>query len=168
MADVVLSMGRKERRQHGEEYIRGLLMEGERKSIEPMASRLPDGDAQALQQFVNQSPWSSGEVRASLARKVEQEFVPEAYWLIDEVSFPKQGQHSVGVARQYCGALGKNGQLSGGGDVGSGYRGIEYAVGLGFVFPREMGPGSGSQEGGWGPRGDYLQDETRVGFGADR
>jgi SRSO17 transposase len=107
LADVVLSMGRKERREHAEEYIRGLLMDGERKSIEPMAGRLPDGNAQALQQFVNQSPWSSREVRASLARKVETEFVPEPYWLIDEVSLPKQGRHSVGVARQYCGALGK-------------------------------------------------------------
>ncbi len=107
MADVVLSMGRKERREHAEEYVRGLLMDGERKSIEPMADRLPDGDVQALQQFVNQSPWPTQEVRASLARKVEKEFVPEAYWVIDEVSFPKQGNHSVGVARQYCGALGK-------------------------------------------------------------
>jgi SRSO17 transposase len=107
LADVILPMGRKERREHAEEYIRGLLMDGERKSIEPLASRLPDGDVQALQQFVNQSPWPSEEVRASLARKVEGEFVPEAYWLIDEVSFPKQGQHSVGVARQYCGTLGK-------------------------------------------------------------
>ena len=107
LADVVLSMGRHERRQHAEEYVRGLLMDGERKSIEPMADRLPDGDVQALQQFVNQSPWSTKEVQASLARKVEREFVPEAYWLVDEVSFPKQGKHSVGVARQYCGALGK-------------------------------------------------------------
>jgi len=107
LADVVLPMGRKERREHAGEYIRGLLMDGERKSIEPLASRLPDGDVQALQQFVNQSPWPSQEVRASLARKVEGEFVPEAYWLIDEVSFPKQGKHSVGVARQYCGTLGK-------------------------------------------------------------
>ena len=107
LADVVLPMGRKDRRHHAEEYIRGLLMDGERKSIEPMANRLPDGDVQALQQFVNQSPWPSRDVRASLARKVEQEFIPEAYWLIDEVSFPKQGKHSVGVARQYCGALGK-------------------------------------------------------------
>ena len=107
LADVVLPMGRKERGQHAEEYIRGLLMDGERKSIEPMANRLPDGDVQALQQFANQSPWSSEKVRASLARKVEREFVPEAYWLMDEVSFPKQGKHSVGVARQYCGALGK-------------------------------------------------------------
>ena len=107
LADVVLPMGRTERRQHAEEYIRGLLMDGERKSIEPLADHLPDGDVQALQQFVNQSPWPSREVRASLARKVEQEFVPDAYWLVDEVSFPKQGNHSVGVARQYCGALGK-------------------------------------------------------------
>jgi len=107
LADVVLSMGRKERREHAKEYIRGLLMDGERKSIEPLASRLPDGDVQALQQFVNQSPWPSQEVRAALARKVEGEFVPEAYWLIDEVSFPKQGKHSVGVAHQYCGTLGK-------------------------------------------------------------
>jgi SRSO17 transposase len=107
LADVVIPMGRKDRGRHAEEYIRGLLMDGERKSIEPMANRLPGGDVQALQQFVNQSPWRSSEVRASLARKVEREFVPEAYWLIDEVSFPKRGKHSVGVARQYCGALGK-------------------------------------------------------------
>jgi SRSO17 transposase len=107
LADVVLSMGRKERRQHAEEYVRGLLMDGERKSIEPMAERLPGGDVQALQQFVSQSPWPTREVRASLARKVEGEFVTEPYWVVDEVSFPKQGKHSVGVARQYCGALGK-------------------------------------------------------------
>ena len=107
LSDIVMTMGRKERGQHAGQYVRGLLLDGERKSIEPMASRLPDGDVQALQQFVNQSPWSSQEVRASLARKVEREFVPEAYWILDEVSFPKQGKHSVGVTRQYCGALGK-------------------------------------------------------------
>lgn len=107
VSDVVFHMGRKDRRQHAKEYIRGLLMDGERKSIEPIANRLPDGNVQALQQFVNQSPWSTEQVRAALARKMEAEFIPEAYWLIDETSFPKQGKHSVGVARQYCGALGK-------------------------------------------------------------
>jgi SRSO17 transposase len=107
LTDIVVHMGRKERRRYAEMYLRGLMMNGERKSIEPMALRLPDGNVQALQQFVNQSPWSFEQVRASLARKVEPEFVPEAYWIIDEVSFPKKGPHSVGVARQYCGALGK-------------------------------------------------------------
>ena len=107
LADLVTTMGRSERRRYTEMYIRGLLMDGERKSIEPMAARIPDGDIQSLQQFVNQSPWSHQEVRRSLARKVEREFVPEAYWIIDEVSFPKKGAHSAGVAHQYCGALGK-------------------------------------------------------------
>jgi SRSO17 transposase len=107
LEDVVSHMGRQERRHYAEVYIRGLLMDGERKSIEPMANRLPDGDIQALQQFVNQSPWPYQAVRESLARKVEGELVPEAYWIIDDVSFPKKGGHSVGVARQYCGALGK-------------------------------------------------------------
>ena len=107
LADLVQTMGRTERRRYTEMYIRGLLMDGERKSIEPMAQRVPDGDIQALQQFVNQSPWSHQPIRASLARKVEKEFVPEAYWIVDEVSFPKKGKHSAGVAHQYCGALGK-------------------------------------------------------------
>jgi len=107
LEDIVRHMGRQERRHYAEVYIRGLLMDGERKSIEPMAHRLPDGDVQALQQFVNQSPWSYQTVRASLARKMEGELVPEAYWIIDDVSLPKKGEHSVGVARQYCGALGK-------------------------------------------------------------
>ena len=107
MEDIVRHMGRQERRHYAEVYIRGLLMDGERKSIEPMAHRLPDGDVQALQQFVNQSPWSYQTVRASLARKMEGELVPEAYWIIDDVSLPKKGEHLVGVARQYCGALGK-------------------------------------------------------------
>src|SRR4030043_547842 len=117
LADVVLPMGRKDRRHHAGQYIRGLLMDGERKSIEPMAHRLPDGNVQALQQFVNQSPWSSQQVRASLARKVEQEFVPEAYWLIDDVFFPQQGKHSVGGSRQYWGALGKTANCQGAGTL---------------------------------------------------
>jgi hypothetical protein len=57
-----------------------------------MASRLPDGDVLSLKQVVNQSPWLSRHVRASLARKVKGEFVPQACWLTDEVSFPKQGK----------------------------------------------------------------------------
>jgi SRSO17 transposase len=107
LADLVLPMGRSERRRYAGVYIRGLLTDGERKSIEPMANRIPDGNVQALQQFVNQSPLSHQKVRESLARKVEGEFVPEAHWIIDEVSFPKKGRHSVGVAHQYCGTLGK-------------------------------------------------------------
>ena len=88
LTDIVVHMGRKDRRRYAEMYMRGLMMNGERKSIEPMALRLPDGNVQGLQQFVNQSPWSFEQVRASLARKVEPEFAPEAYWIIDEVPAP--------------------------------------------------------------------------------
>lgn len=107
LADIILHMGRKDRQRWAGVYVRGLLLDGERKSIEPIASRVVDGNVQALQQFVNQSPWSYQAVRASAARKAEREFVWEPYWIVDEVSFPKKGDHSVGVARQYCGALGK-------------------------------------------------------------
>jgi SRSO17 transposase len=107
MADLVLQMGRSERRRYAEIYVRGLLMDLDRKSIEPIANLVVGADVQALQQFINQSPWSHNAIRASLARKLEDELIPSAYWIVDEVSFPKKGKHSAGVAYQYCGALGK-------------------------------------------------------------
>src|SRR4051794_38713436 len=96
-------------------YLQGLLLDGERKSIEPLSRRvvLPadlavkDPD-QALQQFVNQSPWDEAQIlkryRSELAGTFQS---PEGIYLFDDVSFPKQGRHTVGVQRQYCGALGK-------------------------------------------------------------
>ena len=99
-------MARSDQRRWGEAYLRGLMLEGRRKSIEPMAQRLEDGDEQCLQQFVNQSPWDWTPVRARLARRMSAEIEPEA-WIVDDTGFPKFGRHSVGVARQYCGALGK-------------------------------------------------------------
>lgn len=102
------SMGRKEQRRWGECYLRGLMLDGKRKSIEPMAARLPDGDEQCLQQFVNQSPWDPVPVRRALARRMSRELSPQA-WVIDDTGFPKFGKMSVGVARQYSGCLGKVG-----------------------------------------------------------
>jgi SRSO17 transposase len=109
LTDLLAPLGRSDRRHWGEVYIRGLLLEGERKSIEPLAQRLPEGNVQALQQLVGQSPWAEGPVRERLARRLAQELTPGPAWVCDEVGFPKQGQHSVGVARQYCGTLGKVG-----------------------------------------------------------
>src|SRR5713226_9290012 len=101
-------MARKDQRRWGEVYVRGLMLEGRRKSIEPMAARLADGDEQCLQQFVNQSPWRWEPVRERLAVRMSAEINPEA-WVIDDTGFPKFGDCSIGVARQYCGALGKIG-----------------------------------------------------------
>jgi SRSO17 transposase len=82
------------------------MLDGRRKSIQPMAERLPDGNMQALQQFVNQSPWDPLPVRRRIAERLCEAIRPEV-WVVDDVSFPKCGTASVGVARQYCGAVGK-------------------------------------------------------------
>jgi SRSO17 transposase len=107
LEDLLEPMGRSERQHWARIYVQGLLLDGERKSIEPMASRIEGADVQALRQFVGQSPWAVEEVQRRLAHKVADLLSEAEVWIIDETSFPKAGQHSVGVARQYCGTLGK-------------------------------------------------------------
>lgn len=107
LEDLLAPLGRKERRHWARVYVQGLLLDGERKSIEPLASRIPGADVQALRQFVGQSPWDAEAVQQLLARKVVDLLSEPEVWILDETSFPKAGEHSVGVARQYCGALGK-------------------------------------------------------------
>jgi len=107
LEDLLEPMGRRERRRWARVYVQGLLLDGERKSIEPMAARVPGADVQALRQFVGQSPWEVEEIQRRLARKVVDLLSEPEVWIIDETAFPKAGQHSVGVARQYCGTLGK-------------------------------------------------------------
>ena len=108
LRDLLEPVGRKERRNWGSVYVRGLLLDGQRKSIEPMANRLPDGNVQAMQQFIGQSPWDPMPTRRRLAERMSRELVPAHGWIVDDTGFPKKGDHSIGVARQYCGRLGKN------------------------------------------------------------
>jgi SRSO17 transposase len=107
LADLLEPLGRRERRHWGSVYVRGLLLDGERKSIEPMAARSPEGNVQALQQLIGQSPWAWAPVWQRLAQRMTAELTPDPVWVIDDTGFPKQGRHSVGVARQYSGTLGK-------------------------------------------------------------
>ena len=96
------------------DYCVGLIMPGERKSVEPMAAvTAPERTAaqhQSLLHFVGQSAWSDQEVLAKVGEmvlpKIERHGPIEA-WIIDDTGFPKKGAHSVGVGRQYCGQLGK-------------------------------------------------------------
>ncbi|HEX7628970.1 MAG TPA: IS701 family transposase [Candidatus Methylomirabilis sp.] len=106
MADLVEPLGRSERRHWADVYVRGLLLDGERKSIEPLAARVPDGNVQALQQLVGQSPWEWLPVWERLAQRMTLALEPEPAWVVDDTGFPKQGAHSVGVERQYSGTLG--------------------------------------------------------------
>jgi SRSO17 transposase len=99
-------IGRSERREGARLYVRGLLSEGQRKSIEPMAQRL-GVDKQKLQQFVSDSPWDEQVIWKAIRQKVIPTLEPTDAWIVDETGCPKQGEKSVGVWHQYCGALGK-------------------------------------------------------------
>ena len=93
------------------DYCRGLMLSGDRKSVEPMAALVAPQHAgakdQSMHHFVAKAEWSD----AALLAAVRQEVLPalgaiEA-WIVDDTGYPKKGTHSVGVARQYCGQLGK-------------------------------------------------------------
>ena len=106
LLEMTASLGRSERRHCAGLYLRGLLLEGQRKSIEPLATRV-GGSVQALQQFIGQSPWPAQPLHTALNQSMCALLGRGRYWVVDETAFPKQGTESVGVTRQYCGALGK-------------------------------------------------------------
>ena len=103
---LIGGLGRSERREGAALYVKGLLLPGQRKSIEPMAQRLGVG-AQRLQQFITDSPWDEAGVWRAVRQEVVERLEPLQAWIVDETGWLKQGTHSVGVAHQYCGAVGK-------------------------------------------------------------
>ena len=101
-------MGRKTRRTWAPLYLRGLLGPGERKSLQPMATRLGLSGHDQLQHFIASSAWNDEPLWAELAREADRLVGGEkASLVIDDTALPKKGTLSVGVARQYCGQLGK-------------------------------------------------------------
>jgi SRSO17 transposase len=106
-AEMLGGLARSDQRAKGELYLRGLLVDGKRKSMQPMAARL-GVDHQQLQQFVTSSTWDHVEVRKRVAGWADEFIEPEAY-VIDDSGFPKDGSDSPGVARMYSGTLGKVG-----------------------------------------------------------
>lgn len=107
------SLGHADRHAGLRGYCTGLMLPLERKSIEPIAAGVDplhvSARHQSLHHFVSQADWSDAE----LLRRVRQWVMPKlgleasGFWIVDDTGFPKKGKHSVGVARQYCGALGK-------------------------------------------------------------
>ena len=100
--------GRRESREHSRHYFQALLVQpGERRNAENLSETVPVS-ARAMQRFLTESPWDDeavmGRLQEYLAPRLEH---PEAIWVLDGSDFPKQGRRSVGVARQYCGRLGK-------------------------------------------------------------
>ena len=106
-AEMLGGLPRSDQRATGEVYVRGLMLDGKRKSMQPMAARL-GVDHQRLQQFVTSSTWDHREVRKRVSQWAERFVDPDAY-VIDDSGFPKDGSDSPGVARMYSGTLGKVG-----------------------------------------------------------
>src|SRR3954463_16678635 len=107
-------IGHVERTRPLRDYCTGLMLPGERKSVEPMAARTAPARTaaqhQSLLHFVANAAWSDGDVLAKVREMVLpaiEKSGPIEAWIIDDTSFPKQGKHSVGVHHQYCGQLGR-------------------------------------------------------------
>jgi SRSO17 transposase len=101
-------LGRKTRRRWAPLYLHGLLGPDGRKSLQPLAARLGLGGHDQLQHFIASPAWDDAPLREVLAGKADALVGgPGAVLVIDDTALPKKGKHSVGVARQYCGALGK-------------------------------------------------------------
>jgi SRSO17 transposase len=106
--------GREQAQDHADTYTKGLMVCPERKSIEPIALNVGDGQVAALQKFLNSAPWDHGDIQAELQAVFVDELVPTAagsqtgvVGVVDESGFAKKGAHSAGVARQYNGRVGK-------------------------------------------------------------
>jgi SRSO17 transposase len=108
--DVFEGFDRRSQRVNGALYVRGLIEQGPRKSLQPTLFRLGQSGAryESMQQFVADSPWSSDD----LVRRVAERVAPRlevVCWVVDDTGFPKDGRRSPGVKRQYSGTLGKVG-----------------------------------------------------------
>jgi len=99
---------RSESRAHFLNFMAGRFSELERKSIEPIALALKNGNVRSLQRFVSDAPWDDDKIMSKYRSLVSDDLgSPDAALIFDESGFVKKGQDSVGVARQYCGTIGK-------------------------------------------------------------
>ena len=111
---LATAAGHEDRHTPLKNYCKGLLLPGERKSIEPLAARLDPKSVQPMRQslhhLVAKAPWSDEalleQVRSQVLPAMQKQG-PMVAWIVDDTDFPKKGKHSVGVTRQYCGQVGK-------------------------------------------------------------
>jgi len=106
--------GKEQAQDHAHTYVKGLIVCPERKSIEPIALNVGDGNVSAMQKFINIAPWDHEDVQAEVQSVFADELVPTAVTsplgvvgIVDESGFAKKGEHSAGVGRQHNGRLGK-------------------------------------------------------------
>lgn len=111
---LTAAVGHADRHEPLRVYLEGLLLPGERKSVEPMAARIDPRNVrsrhQSMHHFVATAPWDAQEIMKAARDYALEEFAYHGgveAWILDDTAYPKKGTHSVGVGRQYCGILGK-------------------------------------------------------------
>lgn len=140
LAPFLAVMGRKTRRFWAPLYLQGLLGPGERKSVQPMAARLDLGGHDQLQHFVASPAWNDAPLWTVLAQQADRLVGGAgAYLVIDDTALPKKGTLSVGVARQYCGQLGKRANCQSLVSLTLAQGEVPVPVGLRLFLPDEWG-----------------------------
>ena len=155
-------LSRRVQRGNASRYVEGLLNDSERKSMQAMHGRLADpGSYQGLQHFITHARWAAQPFWKRLRELVP---VRAGLLLLDETSFPKQGRHSVGVARQYCGALGKvaNCQVA----VSSALRagGLTWPLAMELYLPKEWAEDEARCEDAGIPPAQGHREKWRIGL----
>src|SRR3954467_6646259 len=131
---------RKAQRRWAPIYLKGLLLPGERKSVEPMAARVAPADTQQLHHFVSTSPWATAPLEDELVKAADRLVGgPDAALVVDDTALVKQGRHSVGVKRKYCGQLGKRANCQSLVSLTLARSEVPVGVGLRLFLPEDWG-----------------------------
>src|SRR3954463_7883638 len=135
---------RKEQRHWAPFYLKGLILPGERKGVEPMAARVAPADTQQLHHFVSTSPWATAPLEDELVKAADRLVGgPDAGLVVGDTALVKQGRHSAGVKRQYCGQLGKKANCQSLVSLTLASAEVPVGVGLRLFLPEDWGGDAG-------------------------
>jgi SRSO17 transposase len=144
-------------------YLKGLILPGERKSVEPMAARVAPGDTQQLHHFVSASPWATAPLEDELVKAADRLVGgPDAVLVVDDTALVKQGRRSVGVKRQYCGQLGKRANCQALVSLTLARAEVPVCVGLRLFLPEDWCADAGRRAGAGVPEAVEYRPKWRI------